>query len=142
MREIARGDTLEGLQALIENHFDVGENVTVGVYFSEPLTQDELASIQDNLRSGGVKVNSLRTAEIEGQPGILVSFKRPAVVPASKIGFWPLLIVGAIGVAVIGYIVYKAGEGVQSNIVPIVGILVVSLIVWQMVKPKEGRHER
>lgn len=114
MTEVAYGDNLEGLQTLIENYFDVGEKVSVVLCLREPATAEEIEAARATLEASGVTVYNVQATEIEWngemRPAVRLCFARPAIAPADKIGFWPVVLVGLAAFGAIGYIVYKGGE--------------------------------
>ena len=115
MNEVAYGENLEGLQTLIENYFDVGEKVTVVLCLNAPAGQEQIAESKANLEASGVKVYSIGASEIEWgdgvmHPAVALCFARPAMAPADKIGFWPIVLAGVALFGAVGYVVYKGGE--------------------------------
>lgn len=92
-----------------------GEVVNLAIVTEQPVNQQMLSDITDNLRQAGVKVlgpAAFVNVDWEGytKAAVYVSFRNPAMPASGEYSFWiaALLALGVVGA--LGYVVWKGGD--------------------------------
>lgn len=126
-----------------------GQPVSLALVTDQPVSQATLDGITANAEKAGIKLLSpaiYASIDWEGytRSAIYLSFVNPGTRASGEYGFWPMLIAGVIGVSILGYMVWKAGEIAESSITKnlpwIALVLVGGFLGYQAMK--ENRSER
>lgn len=77
-------------------------------------------------------------------PAVFLSFDRPAMAPADKVAFWPVMILALGAVAALGYVVYKGGEISEGFVTQMAKIIFPMFLagggIWLLSKTLEKRQ--
>lgn len=142
--ETREGTSLQSLQLQLEEHFNSGQPVELVLGIVRPLSDSELAQVEEELRRGGLELLAPVEVGIAPWPNTLrLAFRRP--VQTRGYGILPLavLLIAAIGaVGVGGVLGWRLGEliaGLTENL-PLVLILgAAGFIVWSIFQKQPAR---
>lgn len=147
MDAIARGANLASMQFALEEHFSAGDKVDILIGLNDPFNEQDAAEFTQYMRDCGLEV-TVPAHGIAGGPyenGMAFQIRRPVMAPADKTAFWPVLLLGLGGVAVLGWTLYKSGQiatdffGTLSKaIIPLTLITVGGYVLSQALKKPQG----
>lgn len=111
MDAIAQGTNLASLQFALEEHFSTGDKVDILIGFNDPFNEQDATELTQYMRDCGLEVTA--PVQVTGGPypyNAVFQIRRPVMAPADKTAFWPMLLLGLGGVAVLGWSLYKSGQ--------------------------------
>jgi hypothetical protein len=101
------GNPIHNIQAQINEHYNVGENVAIIFQLDKPITPTQLAAVEKEVVSRGVKLTSPVQfgSTSDWDNALYMQFKRPASKGVAALPI--MLVVAAIGVIVGGIAAWK-----------------------------------